>query len=341
MSGPKSSPAWRSFFAASGVLAPLAAQAHHATGPSFDLGRIVEAEGEVIEVVWRNPHVRFKVAGVDTTGAERVWEIETNSVSIVSRFGLTADIVAAGTRVKIAGNPGRLDENAMWLRNMLLPNDEEILFGARIEPRWSDATIGEDIRSAVASDPTGELGLFRVWTHSFSRGPFWRDSYPITEAAFAFRADYDPVADDPTADCAPKGMPYIMEQPYPVELVDEGETIVFRLEEYDTVSRIAMAPGAEPARNAPRLGRSIGRWEGETLVVETTDIDYPYFNGTGIPLGPNARIEERFALNDDGSLLEYAMTVTDPAAFSEPVTLTKAWEWRPGEAVRPYACFER
>ncbi len=74
------------------------------------------------------------------------------------------------------------------------------------------------------------------------------------------------------------------------------------------------------------------------LVVETTDIDYPHFDGRGIPLGRDAHVEERFALNADGSRLDYTMKVTDAATFTEPVTLTKQWEWRPGEQVRPYDC---
>ena len=61
------------------------------------------------------------------------------------------------------------------------------------------------------------------------------------------------------------------------------------------------------------------------------DIGYRWFNGTGIPLGPDATTEERFMLNADGSRLDYTMTVTDSATFTAPVTLRKAWEWRPGE----------
>jgi len=320
------------------IFAPFAG-AHHSTALVYDRGGPpIEAEGVITEVAWVNPHVRFKMRGAGADGVERLWDIESNSVSIVSRFGLTADVVAAGTRVKVAGNGGRQADNVLWLTNMLLPSGQEVLFGAAIQPRWSQQTIGSDIRSAVVAD-SQNLGLFRVWTNATGPPAFWGPPPPLTPSAAAVRAAFDPLQDEPTANCAPKGMPFIMEQPYPMEIVAAGDEILIKLEEYDTVRRVAMKPGvAVRADPESPLGVSFGRWEGAALVVMTVDIGYPWFNGTGIPLGPDARIEERFTLNADGSRLDYTLTVTDAATFTAPVTLRKAWEWRPGEQVRPYAC---
>ncbi|RPI61180.1 MAG: hypothetical protein EHM50_06095 [Lysobacterales bacterium] len=314
------------------------AYAHHSTALVYDRGgALVEAEGVVTEVAWVNPHVRFKMRGAGADGVERLWDIESNSLSIVSRFGLTAELVAAGTRVKVAGNGGRHADNVLWLTNMLLPSGEEILFGAGVRPRWSQETIGSDIRGAVTADTQG-LGLFRVWTNATSPPAFWGAPPPLTASAEAARAAYDPLEDEPTENCAPKGMPYIMEQPYPIEIVREGNDILLRMEEYDTVRRIKMSTAAPSGTRATLLGDSYGQWDGETLVVTTTNIGYRWFNGTGIPLGPGATVAERFTLNSDGSRLDYTMTVADLATFTAPVTLRKAWEWRPGEQVRPYEC---
>ena len=103
--------------------------------------------------------------------------------------------------------------------------------------------------------------------------------------------------------------------------------------------RIALDPDADfLAQPASRLGRSIGRWDGEDLVISTTGIDYPFFNNRGIRQSEAVVIEERFSLNEDGSELLYEMIVTDPATFTEPVLLDKSWVWRPGEQIRPYDC---
>jgi hypothetical protein len=325
--------------AALATVVASAASAHHSTALVYHRdGPIIEAEGVITEVAWVNPHVRFEMRGAGNDGVERVWEIETNSVSTISRFGLTAELVAVGNRVKVAGNGGRQAENVLWLTNMLLPSGQEILFGSAVKPRWSQQTIGTDVRSAVAAD-SSKLGLYRIWTNVTNPPTFWGSDLPLTASAAAARAAFDPATDEPTANCAPKGMPFIMEQPYPMEIVAAGDEILIRMEEYDTVRRIAMKPGvADESDRDSILGVSFGRWEGAALAVFTVDIGYRWLNGTGIPLGPDATTEERFELNADGSRLDYTMKVTDPATFTRPVTFRKAWEWRPGEQLRPYEC---
>ena len=315
------------------------AHAHHSTSAVYNRdGTLIEAEGVITKVAWVNPHVRFEMRGTGADGVERLWKIESNSVSIISRFGLTTELVEAGTRVKVAGNGGRQADDVLWLTNMLLPSGKEILFGAGIQPRWSQQTIGSDIRGAITADTQG-LGIFRTWTNATSPPAFWGNNLPLTPSAAATRAAFDPIADEPTKNCAPKGMPYVMEQPYPIELAKDGDDILLRLEEYDTVRRIALSPAAAAqARNEPRVGVSTGRLDNKTLVVETRGADYKFLNSSGVPVHPDARYDERFTLSDDGSRLEYTLVINDPATFTAPVTLRKAWEWRPGEQVRPYDC---
>ena len=301
--------------------------AHHSSAPFYE-DREVEVEGEITEILWQNPHIRFTLRDDDG----RDWDIETTSVSILSRWGLDEDVVEVSTRVRLAGRAGRQSDTAMWVSNMLLPSGQEVLLSSR--PRWTDDTIGEDLRGNVAAAP--DLGLFRVWT---SAGRLWNNSYPLTEFARTARAGWDPIADEPTANCAPKGMAFIMENPYPMEFVDEGDRILLYIEEYDLVRTIYLTPEAAPANPEPSLlGHSVGRWDGDVLVVETTHINYAHFDKTGIPQTEAVRNLERFRVNDEGSRLEYSVTITDPAIFTEPVVMTKTWAYRPGETINPYDC---
>ena len=81
----------------------------------------------------------------------------------------------------------------------------------------------------------------------------------------------------------------------------QGETILMRLEEYDTLRTIHMDGAGGSANRQPSiLGYSTGRWEGDTLVIETTDVNWGHFDTVGIPLTDRARIVERFILSDGG-----------------------------------------
>jgi len=127
-----------------------------------------------------------------------------------------------------------------------------------------------------------------------------------------------------------------MEQPYPLEFVKKGDTILLRLEEYDTVRTIVMTPDAKfAALPKTLLGRSKGRWEGETLVVTTDRIDWAYIDPSGIPQGGSSSIVERFTPTPDGTRLSYTMTITDPATFTAPLELKEA---AVRQRRRPLAC---
>ena len=81
----------------------------------------------------------------------------------------------------------------------------------------------------------------------------------------------------------------------------------------------------------------LGRWEGETLVVTTTDIDWLWFDQSGIPQD-QLHLVERFAPSADGRVLSYELTATDPAIFTEPVVLTRRWIYVPGEEIKLSEC---
>lgn len=327
-------------------IVPGMVSAHHAAAAIYDRDHVTEIEGEITRVSWQNPHVRFTIQLADG----QLWEVESNSVSVLSRMNVTADSVKAGDRVRAAGWPARHDRTQLFVLNMLLPDGDELLLVPGIQARWSAETLGDSsrwIKNGVVPDQSsaGRAGIFRVWTEDMTGRPLFRDvtttetEWPLTEAAAEARAAWDPVADSPYLGCTTMGMPRLMGQPYPMEFVDEGDRILLRIELYDAV-RVIHMNSATAARGQPRtpLGYSEGYWEGPTLVVHTTRIDWPLFDQSGIPQSDAADVVERFGVSADGAHLEYQLTVSDPATFTEPVTLSKFWVWRPDEEVQPFEC---
>ncbi len=329
------------------LLAPAAVYGHHSFATTFDPDVIAELEGEIMEVRWRNPHVSFTLRTVDDNGAEMLWGIESHSLSIMRRMDLATAFIRVGDNVKVAGNPARRsDVNAMFVQNILLPSGEEWVFqfGARpADLRWSDRLIGTTEKWFASEGEASETerGIFRVWSTAFSSGggALRRSSYPLTESARATVAEFDPIEDAPLANCAPKGMPYIVTQPYPMEFIEQSDTILLHIEEYDTVRTIHMGSAASAENQPPSLlGYSVGHWENDTLVVRTTGVSYPYFNGAGIPQSDAAEFVERITAAEDGSRLDYRITITDPATFTEPVVLEKFWVWLSDVRVERYDC---
>jgi hypothetical protein len=331
---------------------PAAATAHHSFFGRFDTQRLVELEGEVTEVLWRNPHAYFSVLADGV-----VWEIETSSLTVLRRMGIEAGTIRVGDRIRIAANPPAGDKKEMYARHVLLPDGRELLLNVGLTPRWTErsrAVGDESLLMARAGDPSRpELGIFRVWSHTRTIARLFPEvtdlrvdinAYPLTAAARAELAAFDRGTDNPTANCVPKGMPTIMEAPYPIEFVrQDGGHILLKLEEYDLERHIYM-DGPSVTRELPQpspLGFSVGRWDGTALVVTTRRISWPFFSQLGIRQSPAVEIVERFAPTADGSRLDYEMTVTDPATFTRPVVLSQYWLWLPSVTLLPYECTVR
>jgi hypothetical protein len=90
------------------------------------------------------------------------------------------------------------------------------------------------------------------------------------------------------------------------------------------------------------LGDSRGRWEGDTLVVETTNFTEKTaigVNGGGTPHSEALILVERFTRTAPGTLM-YEATITDPGTWERPWTLTFPWKLDPGYGMYEYACHE-
>ena len=138
--------------------------------------------------------------------------------------------------------------------------------------------------------------------------------------------------------CIGDGMPTMMQAMFPMEILETPGQITIIQEAYNQVRRIYFdgeLPLPEDAE--PRFaGHSIGRWEGETLVVETVGIkDYVLFRN--VPHSSRMRIVERIHLVDD-DVMENEVTVTDPEYLTGPWTWTWAYRRWDGYRIQEYVC---
>ena len=195
-------------------------------------------------------------------------------------------------------------------------------------------------KSAVLANPAGSLQLSAgVWRSATGLGTSTRE-YPLTilgqKRYENFRLDQDP-----SLQCEPPGMPRGFSPRSPMDFNFSGNTLTVRYETMDVV-RIVHMNGASPPPNKPRTpnGHAIGRWDGETLVIETTHLTAGEVNRNGIPKSEAMTLYETFDLQkrDDDTYLIINLTITDPENFTEPHTSTEVFVLEPNWELFPFEC---
>jgi hypothetical protein len=326
--------------------------AHHSTA-EYDANVFVEARGEIVSVLWRNPHVRFTASTKSIDGNEQLWEVESADLTRLDRAGLPRDILKVGDVVSFAGNPSKRTERRMYVTNLQVTDGREILLRGNVPPRFAstDKVVGTDVTfprtNVTPATGSGFFGKVLVPTRE-GRPPAWVGDPPLTARAREGKATYDEVVDDPVLGCVSPGMPRVMLRsgPYAIRFIERGADLVLQNEWFE-IDRLIHMDGGEPSSDTPYtpLGYSAGKWEGEALVVTTTHIDWPYFELyglVGVPQSREMRIVERFTPRDGGATVQYDWAATDPAAFTETVAYENyaTFRWQPSLDFLPYDCIE-
>lgn len=142
------------------------------------------------------------------------------------------------------------------------------------------------------------------------------------------------------ANCLPPAMPSIMGQPYPMEFLMTPGKVTIILEAFTQVRHIYTDGRELPEFPDPTFfGTSVGRWDGDTLVVESVGFnDFVQIPG-GIPHSDELKITERISLVDDDVML-IETTFTDPKALQEPYTTTATFARHRDWTLAEYICQE-
>jgi len=160
-------------------------------------------------------------------------------------------------------------------------------------------------------------------------------------AAFRAKQAAEGVDQYAQAHCIPPGMPGIMRQPYPIEVLFTPGRVTIFAETYSQARRIYTDGRPLPEDPDPFFnGNSVGRWDGDTLLVETTGFsEYAADIGAGIPHGPNMKISERIWLDKPG-VLRIETTITDPDVLTAPYVQQLAYRREADWQIREYVCEE-
>jgi hypothetical protein len=140
--------------------------------------------------------------------------------------------------------------------------------------------------------------------------------------------------------CVAPSAAFYMQAPFPMEIYQGRDLIVFKMEYFDMYRVVFLDGRTHPPPNAPhsKSGHSVGRWERDTLVVDTTHLAAGTFMNNGFNHSENLHMIERFRLSPDGTMLWLTQLYDDPDTFAGLAARYMAWTRQPGEYVFPYDC---
>jgi hypothetical protein len=313
---------------------PVAAFSHHSRA-NYDMTKEIVVEGTVADLAWKNPHISMTLETQSAGGERSRLEIELSSVSEALALGLKKEAIEPGARVVVRAHPGRSGPGAK---------------AAGLDVRTSDGMVyplNIDARLALVPAAEPASGIAGHWAPTL-------ESYPglasiarpmqVTDAgrAAAAEARRASAGTGGALPCEPFPPPFVSLFPDLRTIEVNDTTVVMRFEGAIGVPMervVRLDRDSHPVGVAPSLmGHSIGRWEGDALVIDTVGFSPHRFGVLTFPSGPNKHLVERLTLTKDRHQLEYTLTLEDPDVLAAPFTYTAIWNHRPDLEFSGVAC---
>ena len=313
-------------FAAGMVLAVLAAvntPAHHSFAPHFDSSKKVNITGTIKGYEAKNPHSYLHVDAVDENGRTREYMCESHGTTQLSRIGITPQVFKAGAKIRVVGSLSRHSPYMCFFESIELA-DGRVL---NVNGPGGSSPAPQSASVRQRKDVFGTWLLAPIPNRSTS-GPQPMMQF-LTPAGEKAVAAYDPFKDDPVFRCDPVAIRRVWGAPStPLEIVRDGNNVVLRHEWMDVKRVIHMNMKTHP-KDAKRnsLGHSIGRWDGDTLVIETANfsagvlnqyVEQPGQPTRGLLHSAALTTVERLRLDAARQRLVVEIDMADPEFFRQP-----------------------
>ncbi|HEY5624299.1 MAG TPA: DUF6152 family protein [Gammaproteobacteria bacterium] len=299
----------------------------HHSDAGLDMENVTSVEGTVTGYYFRNPHVYFTVAVPGETGEPVVWSMQMGSAITMTRRGWSRDSLAVGDQVavevhaSIDGRPYGLVENVEKeggaVSNAPMYQPAETASTDSLEGLWMANS------SELVAYPGGFDGFFTA-------------NLELTEAGRQARDAYDQFSgENPEASCVGRPTPAMLVSTnlYPIwiEFAEDEEMIYIRSQFWDEERVVYMDGRAHPPASERTVsGHSTGTWEGDTLVVETTNFaDHRSPYQIGVPSGAQKRVVERYRLLDGGERISMEFALEDPEFIAAPLTHSRELIYSP------------
>jgi len=320
------------------------AYAHHGAG-LYDMRRNVELEGKLTRLDFVNPHtyVYFDVVGND--GKVIAMKCEMRSATTLRRSGWSPDMFKPGVSIKVTGHPHRDDPTACTVETLTLGDKptleryQQLSDAKSVDrtkrplrlPNGKPNLAGEwaQEQHVLATPPGGRTGLvpisqaaaIRAGKLPMPKGPAGWFPPPVTLTpagrAAAEALTKRPTSENPRLSCQITSILFDWVFDGAINRITQSANAI-KMEYGAGLTRtVHMDMTAHPANVVPsRGGHSIGRWDGDTLVVDTIGFEPGSLSGN-LPHSGKLHVVERFTLNPTTLELTRNIVAEDPLYFAD------------------------
>jgi hypothetical protein len=308
------------------------AHAHHAATATFITTESTEIEGYVTEFRFANPHVTIKLMVTDDSGVEREWMATAPAVAGFRRWGWTRDMLEEGQYVRLAGRKARHDGP------MILIERADIEGGSLLELDPSDGSLVRILEGPKPNQTPDDLvipplelddgrpNLSGTWLAAAPGSGPARTFPTLSVVGQALQDNFDAKLDPAFTHCAPPGLVRSLTGIQSVRVTQNDDYVLLE-QEGDSSRRLVYLDGrAAKSSEKSRLGNSAARYEGDALIIETTQLLGNTTSGAGNELSDRMTTIERYERADNADHAALQMTLT----ISDPKHLDDVWEaqWR-------------
>ena len=362
---------WRGARAAAvlalGLSSAAAVWAHHDFAAEYDEKKPVTLKGTVTKFEWNNPHVFFYVDVAEAGGAVTNWAVEWASPSDLRKAGWTDDSLKVGETVTVEGSLARDGSKQAMGKSVAIAGGKKLAeapeaarvaksSGSKPAPRWPDGhprlgpapgekgywaspTAASMVETTAGNIRMNSEGVLANLADAAKVAPF----QPWAKGLYEYR-QRNLLKDDPMVSCLPPGGPRQFQVAHGVQFLEQPDRKrIFVLSGGGNRNwRLIYLDGrANPQSedvSPTYFGYSSGKWEGDTLVIDTVDFNERFwFSNGGLPHTESLHLTERIS-RPDLNTLKYEVTVNDPGAYTRPWTATWNLEWQAGQDIEEYFC---
>jgi len=330
------------------LAATSTAFAHHGFG-NIDPTKNVTLEGTLTGVDFVNPHAYLYFDAVDADGKQLKMRCEMRAATVLRRSGWSPEMFVAGKHVTVNGHPHREDASTCYVEDLTIGDAPKLVRYQQLTRATSPVNANRALRR-----PSGEPNISGDWAQEqylIARPPAGRGGLVPKSMVAAVEAGTVQVADLPnngwgarpvTLTPAGQAAADALKKIKPEDSTRarcEITSILFDWVFDGPVNRISqtantiaidygrglqrvvfMKMAAHPAGlTASRAGHSIGRWDGDTLVVDTVGFTPGSLAGT-VPHSSKLHVIERFRLDPTTLALKRDYEAEDPVSFTDKYT---------------------